>query len=54
VKYLMAFWCMFFISFLMFDFGMFSLVRFSMDFSCMAPLTLAVMVMRGLVFQLLF
>jgi hypothetical protein len=50
----MAFWCMFFIRFLMLDFGMFSLVRFSMECSCMAPLTPAVMVMRGLVFQPLF
>ena len=45
---------MFFIRFLMLDFGMFSLVRFSLECSCMAPLTLAVMVMRGLVFQPLF
>jgi hypothetical protein len=36
-RYLMVFWCMFFISFLMLDFGMFSLVRFSMECSCMAP-----------------
>ena len=50
----MAFWCMSFINFLMFDFGMFIFVRFSMECSCMAPLTPAVMVMRGLVFQPLF
>ena len=32
----MAFWCMFFIRFLMLDFGMFSFVRFSMEcsYSC--------------------
>jgi hypothetical protein len=50
----MAFWCMFFIRFLMLAFGMFSLVRFSMECLCMAPFTPAVMVMRGLVFQPLF
>jgi hypothetical protein len=47
----MAFWCIFFICFLMLDFGMFSLVRFSMECLCMAPITFAMMVMRGLVFQ---
>ena len=35
-------------------FGMFSFVRLAMECSCMAPLTPAVMVMRGLVFQPLF
>ena len=50
----MAFWCMSFISFLMLDFGMSIFVSFSMDCSCMAPLTPAVIVMRGLVFQPLF
>ena len=50
----MALWCMLFMSVLMLLVGIFRLVSFSMDFSCMAPLTLAVMVMRGLVFHLLF
>jgi hypothetical protein len=50
----MAFWCMFFIRFLMLDFGMFSLVRFPMECSCMAPLNPVVMVKMGLVFQPLF
>ncbi len=34
--------------------GILRLVRFSMECSCMAPLTPAVMVMRGLVFHPLF
>ena len=38
----------------MLGFGMFSCVRLAMECSCMAPLTTAVMVMRGLVFQPLF
>ena len=50
----MAFWCMSFISFLMLDFGMSIFVSFSMECSCMAPLTPAVIVMRGLIFQPLF
>ena len=50
----MALWCMFFMSVLMLLVGIFRLVSFSMDFSCMAPLTLAVMVMRGLLFHPLF
>ena len=45
----MALRCMFFMSVLMLLVGIFRLVSFSMDFSCMAPLTPAVMVMRGLV-----
>jgi hypothetical protein len=39
---------------LILDFGIFSLVNFSMECSCMAPLTPTVMVMRGLVFHALF
>ena len=38
----------------MLDFGIFSFVSLSMEFSCMTPLTLAVMVIRGLVFHPLF
>jgi hypothetical protein len=34
--------------------GFFSLINCSMEFSCIAPLTPAVMVMRGLVFHPLF
>ena len=37
----------------MLDFGILSFVSLSMECSCMAPLTLVVMVMRGLVFHLL-
>ena len=36
---------------LMLVFGNFSLVSLSMECSCMTPLTLAMMVMRGLVFH---
>ena len=46
----MVFWCMSFIRFLMLDFGIFSFVSLSMECSCMAPLTHAMMVIRGLVF----
>ena len=54
MRYLMAFWCRFFIRDLMLVLEIFSLVRLSIECSCMAPLTLAVMVMRGLVFHPLF
>jgi hypothetical protein len=50
----MAFWCRFFIRLLMLVFGIFRLASFSMDCSCIAPLTLVVIVMRGFVFQPLF
>ena len=46
----MAFWWMFSKRFLMLDFGIdFDFVSFSMECSCMAPLTPAVMIMMGLV-----
>ena len=35
----------------MLDFGIFRSASFVMDCSCMAPLTLVVIVMRGFVFQ---
>ena len=35
----------------MLDFGLFSFVSLSMEWSCMAPLTPTVMVIRGLVFH---
>jgi hypothetical protein len=54
VRYLMAFWSMFFMSFLMLVFGMLRSSSFVMDCSCMAPLTPAVMVIRGFVFHPLF
>ena len=41
-------------SVLMLDFGILRLVSFLMDCSCIAPLTPAVIVMRGLVFHPLF
>ena len=50
----MALRCIFFMRVLILAFGMFRLVSFSMECSCMAPLTLAVMVMRGLVLHPLF
>ena len=54
VRYLTAFWYMFFMRVLIFDFGMFRLVSFLMECSCMAPLTPIVMVVRGLIFHPLF
>ena len=54
VRYLMAFWCILFMRILMISFGIFSLVRSSMECSCIALLALAVIVMRGLVFHPLF
>ena len=50
----MAFWCIFFMRILILVFGIFSLIGWSMECSCIAPLTPAVMVMRGLIFQPLF
>ena len=47
----MAFWCKFFMSVLMLDFGNLSLSYCSMECSWMAPLTPAVIMMRGLVFH---
>jgi hypothetical protein len=49
VRYLMAFRCMFFMRVLMVDFGSFMLTSLLMECSCMVPLSLAVMVMRGFV-----
>ena len=54
MRYLLAFWCIFFMRVLTLAFGMFSLSNCSMECSCIAPLTLAVMVIRGLVFHPLF
>ena len=42
---------MFFMRVLMLDFGILRSVSLVMDWSCMAPLTPAVIVMRGFVFQ---
>ena len=50
----MAFWYRFFIRDLMLVIGIFSLVSLSIECSWMAPLTHAVMVMRGMVFHPLF
>ena len=47
----MAFSCMFFMRFLILVFGMSRSFNLLMDCSCMAPLTLAVIVMRGFVFH---
>ena len=54
MMYLMALRCRFFMRVLIMVLGIFSLVSFSMECSCMAPLTHFVMVMRGLVFHPLF
>jgi hypothetical protein len=45
----MAFRCMFFMRVLMVDFGIFMLTSLLMKCTCMATLTPAVMVMRGVV-----
>ena len=50
----MALWCRLFMRVLILVFGIFRLVNFLMECSCMAPLTHAMMVMRGLVFHPLF
>ena len=47
VRYLMAFWCMFFMRVLVMNFRSFRLASLLMECSCIAPLTRAVMVMRG-------
>ena len=47
----MAFWCIFFMRVLMWFLGMFRLVSCSIECSWIAPLTPAVIVMRGLVFH---
>jgi hypothetical protein len=54
MKYLMTFWSMFFMRVLMVDYGNIKLVILLMMCSCTAPLTPAVMVMRGLVCHPLF
>ena len=51
VRYLMAFWCMFFMRLLMLAFGISRYSNFLMDYSCIALLTLVVMVIRGFVFH---
>ena len=54
VRYLMVSWCIFFTRVLILDFGILRLASFSMEFSCMAPLTPVVMVTRGFTFHSLF
>ena len=49
VRYLMAFWCIFFMSDLILDFGSLSLIE--LECSWMAPLTPLMIVMRRLVFH---
>jgi hypothetical protein len=53
-RYMMMFWCIFFMRILMFDFGSFKLLCLLMEYLCMAPLTLVVMFMRKLVFHPFF
>ena len=50
----MAFWWILFMRFLMAGFGNFRLISLLMECSCMAPLTLVVMIIRGLIFHPLF
>ena len=50
----MAFWCISFMRVLILDFGILRLVALVIACSCIAPLTPAVMVMRGFVFHPLF
>jgi hypothetical protein len=50
----MALWCRLFMRFLMLVLGILRFVSFSIDFLCIASLTPAVMVMRGLIFHPLF
>ena len=50
----MALWCRFIMRFLMLVWGILKFVCFSMECSCIAPLTLGVMVMRRLVFHPLY
>ena len=51
VRYLMAFWCMFFMRVLMLGYGILRSVSLLIKCSCTAPRTPAVIVMRGLVFH---
>ena len=51
MRYLTAFWCRFFMNVLILVLGILRFVSFSIECSCIAPLTLAVMVMRRLVFH---
>ena len=50
----MALWCIFFMRVLMLDFKILRIVSLLIECSCIAPLTPAVIVTRGLVFQSLF
>ena len=50
MSYLMAFWCLFSMG----NLRMLLLLSLFMGYSCMAPFTLVVMVMRGLTFWSLF
>ena len=47
----MAFWWIFFMRVWLAYFGILRLVNLLMECSCMAPFTLAIMVIRGLVFH---
>ena len=54
MRYLVAFWCMFFMSILTLDFGRLSLLSLFIEYSCVATLTPTMMVMKGFTFQPLF
>ena len=51
VRYLMAFWCMYFMSVLILEFGSLNLLSCSIECSWMAPRTPTMIVMRGVVFH---
>ena len=50
----MAFWCMFLTRLLVVELGTLMLLSLFMECSCMVPLTLTVMVLRGFNVQLVF
>jgi hypothetical protein len=53
-RYLMTFWCKFFMRVLIFNLRIFRLASLLVECSCVAPLTSVVIEMRWLVFQPLF
>ena len=54
VRYLMAFWCLFFMRVLILGFGNLRLACLLMECLCTTPFTPSVILMRGLVFHPLF
>ena len=54
VRYLITLWWIFLVRVLMVGFSIFILISLLMQCSCMAPLTLAMMIIRGLIFHPVF